>query len=194
MTTLVAQSSKASSVELLPRRLRDCLALATNNLETNSGVLSLPAEVAPHEADRYALQVQQETLKLRLAPCTDRDIGIALKVLASGLLFQSLSETGTEARVQAYKLVLVGRTSSVGLAKAVERYVRGEIGNKKFAPNPPELLAAANAIDMPFLQEQMEIRKVLSAKVITRGKDSDPERRRALAAEIRKKFGIGQSG
>ena len=152
-------------------------------------VLSHDLALSPDQ--RLSLKARAARLDDSFRPASERSALIAISGLL-GTLSPRNPDPGDAATQRRAYLAALADLPGFALLRACEVARTKGVGDKRFAPTPPELREAALALAHPLRLERSRIAAVLDAEVAPA--PSSPERRAEIAAAARREFHIPEPG
>ena len=187
MTTLAIAPDRAAPSAVDPS-LAAVLSRRYNGL-MGGGVLSHDLALSPDQ--RLALKARAARLDESFRPAAERTALIAISGVLGTLSPRNPDPGDAATQRRAYWAALAD-VPGFALLRACAAALTKGVGDKRFAPTPPELREAALALAHPLRVERSRIAAVLNAEVAPA--PSTPERRAEIAAAARRAFHIPEPG
>lgn len=167
----------------MPTRALDGLAVMVNRLEADGLGYRLPAECTPSDQQRIYLERRVSALDAYLSPATADEIADEIGGLLVALAARNADDTTKQVLFALYADGLRGLPYNA-IAEACGAYRRGELGDRKWAPNPAQLRQAVIVKARVLEEERTKISRVLAARVLPPITRSSEERAAIVKREM----------
>jgi ABC-type transporter Mla subunit MlaD len=181
MSNLVAIVRAGVSRE--PARLDPATARALYSAACDASSGAIREEKLPAPL-RAVLERRRDDLILALRPASRDRIAAALATL-DGMVARAVNDFAEDRYSVQVDIADLADVAEWALEAAAADFRRAKVGEGRFRPTAGELRREAMRHAQPFAEELGRIERVLRAPVEPAAKPIDPDRRRALAAEMR---------
>jgi len=119
---------------------------------------------APKGAERQVLEARREALNAALTPADPDFIGRSISALKSAFPYRNEDSSDVE-KVKRLYIAALQSFPEWAISEACRRFLEGRVGNRTFAPTPPELAAECRSILVAVHEEAGKIDRILEAQV-----------------------------
>lgn len=157
----------------MPPKVSDFLALAMNALEQRNLKTYIPDDRAPTEAQRGYLRQRAGDIDAAMRPASMERLNVLLGRLFAALTAPRGDDLEQKARAQMFREVLAGQVSEAALEHVVWAFIRGDMGDGTWIPQPAAVYQACKDFDRKWIAERQMCLRVADAEVLPAPKKAE---------------------